>query len=231
MASEHHLCKSKFVSRLCGLDLWWNQVVSQACCSCSAAAASSTDDPIRQTAHKQSSRPLFLVVPNMLHLARVQRPAAGAGVSPIRATRPPPAPFTTTTTSTSDTFSSTAADPDGVAADVGTWPPSFPAAPATGSSPSPPPTSLLAFLPLPYPPFSAAATPPLTSTPSSCWISSTGPAPASAQFDGTDPISAGVRSLAALSLHMMVMLCLIWYEKRATERRTESGSRRMLIKM
>ena len=56
----------------------------------------------------------------MLHLARVQRPAAGAGVSPIRATRPPPAPFTTTTTSTSDTFSSTAADPDGVAADVAT---------------------------------------------------------------------------------------------------------------
>jgi len=56
----------------------------------------------------------------MLHLARVQRPAAGAGVSPIRATRPPPAPFTTTTTSTSDTSSSTAADPDGVAADVAT---------------------------------------------------------------------------------------------------------------
>ena len=34
-------------------------------------------------------------------------------------------------------------------------------------------------------------------------------------------------SLAALSLHMMVMLCLIWYEKRATE----SGSRKMLIKI
>jgi len=136
----------------------------------------------------------------MLHLARVQRPAAGAGVSPIRATRPPPAPFTTTTTSTSDTFSSTAADPDGVAADVGTWPPSFPAAPATGSSPSPPPTSLLAFLPLPYPPFSAAATPPLTSTPSSCWISSTGPAPASAQFSSMESIQS-VLELEAL-LHL-----------------------------
>ena len=32
-------------------------------------------------------------------------------------------------------------------------------------------------------------------------------------------------SLAALSLHMMVMLCLIWYEKKATERLSQEAEK------